>query len=308
MNNPHSFQGTKKKKGYFEGWYLKHQKGSQMLSVIPAWHIDREGRAYSSLQIITKEQSWYFSYPADAFYGSDKKFHVTLNTGKEDQSASIFSEKGIYLNIHEDGLDLEGRIIYKNIHHLSSDIMGPFRFMPSMQCRHGILSMRHKLYGSLTLNGDRMNFDQGTGYIEKDWGGSFPDAYVWSQSLFPDSGKNSLMLAAAKIPALGLHFNGVLAALDLYGKEYKLATYLGARVKTDWESRIVIKQGDYKLRAQLLSGTGRELYAPEQGAMDRKIKESLCCKVRYTFWDQKLKVLDMVTDRGSFEQSKKEMP
>ena len=175
-----------------------------------------------------------------------------------------------------------------------------------MQCRHGIISMRHQLFGELTLNGYKMNFDQGTGYIEKDWGGSFPDAYLWSQSIFPDSGKNSLMLAAAKIPIAGLHFDGVLAALHLYGKEYKMGTYLGAKVKTDWKSRIIIRQGDLKLRAQLLSGEGNELLAPEHGAMDRRIRESLCCRVRYTFWDRKLKVLDMITDRGSFEQSIKE--
>ena len=85
-----------------------------------------------------------------------------------------------------------------------------------------------------------------------------------------------------------------------------MGTYLGAKVKTDWKSRIIIRQGDLKLRAQLLSGEGNELLAPEHGAMDRRIRESLCCRVRYTFWDRKLKVLDMITDRGSFEQSIKE--
>lgn len=306
MNNPNAFQGTKKKKSYFEGWYLKHQKGDQMFSVIPAYHIDREGNAFSSLQVITKEQSWYFSWAADAFHGSRQKFYVTMDTGKERGPESIFSERGILLNIHEKGLDMEGRIFYKNVHPLSTDIMGPFRYVPGMQCRHGIISMRHTLYGCITLNGYKMNFDQGTGYIEKDWGGSFPDAYLWSQSLFPDSGKNSLMLAAAKIPIAGAAFDGVLAALNLYGKEYKMATYLGAKVRTDWESRIIIRQGGLKLRAQLLSEEGNELHAPEHGAMERRITENLCCKVRYTFWDQKLKVLDMITDRGSFEQSKKE--
>ena len=306
MKNPNAFQGTKRKNNYFEGWYLKHQKGDQMFSVIPAYHIDREGNAFSSLQVITKEQSWYFSWKAEAFCGSKQKFHVVLDTGRGEGPASIFSERGILLNIHEEGLSLEGRIIYKNIHPLSSDIMGPFRYVPGMQCRHGIISMRHQLFGELTLNGYKMNFDQGTGYIEKDWGGSFPDAYLWSQSIFPDSGKNSLMLAAAKIPIAGLHFDGVLAALHLYGKEYKMGTYLGAKVKTDWKSRIIIRQGDLKLRAQLLSGEGNELLAPEHEAMDRRIRESLCCRVRYTFWDRKLKVLDMITDRGSFEQSIKE--
>ena len=112
MKNPNAFQGTKRKNNYFEGWYLKHQKGDQMFSVIPAYHIDREGNAFSSLQVITKEQSWYFSWKAEAFCGSKQKFHVVLDTGRGEGPASIFSERGILLNIHEEGLSLEGRIIF----------------------------------------------------------------------------------------------------------------------------------------------------------------------------------------------------
>ena len=34
MKNPNAFQGTKRKKNYFEGWYLKHQKGDHKGAVM----------------------------------------------------------------------------------------------------------------------------------------------------------------------------------------------------------------------------------------------------------------------------------
>ena len=48
--------------------------------------------------------------------------------------------------------------------------MGPFRFIPFLQCRHGVVSMSHKTKGSIQINGDSINFHGGRGYAEKDCG------------------------------------------------------------------------------------------------------------------------------------------
>lgn len=64
---------------------------------------------------------------------------------------------------------------------LRSDIMGPFRFLPGMECSHGVISMGHSLEGKLDLNGKRIDFSGGTGYVETDRGRSFPSAYLWTQ-------------------------------------------------------------------------------------------------------------------------------
>ena len=51
--------------------------------------------------------------------------------------------------------------------------MGPFSFVPLMECYHGILSMNHSLKGTLSFQGENLLFTGGKGYIEKDWGHSF---------------------------------------------------------------------------------------------------------------------------------------
>ena len=54
-------------------------------------------------------------------------------------------------------------------------VMGPFSFVPFMECYHGVVNIDHKISGSLMINNEEIDFTDGYGYIEKDWGKSFPN-------------------------------------------------------------------------------------------------------------------------------------
>jgi len=60
--------------------------------------------------------------------------------------------------------------------------MGWYTWVPRMDCYHGLFSFSDSLQGTLTLKGKVMDFFGGRGYIEKDWGQSFPAAWVWLQN------------------------------------------------------------------------------------------------------------------------------
>lgn len=51
-----------------------------------------------------------------------------------------------------------------------------FSFIPFMECNHDIVSVNHDLRGRISVNRNVIEFDGGKGYIEKDWGVSFPEA------------------------------------------------------------------------------------------------------------------------------------
>ncbi len=74
----------------------------------------------------------------------------------------------------------------------SPGIMGPFSFMPFMECYRGILSMDHSIKGSLTIDGEEIDFHNGRGYMEKDWGARF---------LLLISGCNPIILAKKEFPS-----------------------------------------------------------------------------------------------------------
>ena len=243
---------------YFEGWYFKHQKGRETLAVIA-------GRANGCafIQAVTQEGSYRADYPLSA-YRKDKKLQI---------ADSIFSREGISLSVRREGFALSGDLRYNGLTPIRGDIMGPFRYFP-MQCRHTVVSMRHNLTGGVCLNGKVFDFIGGKGYIEGDSGRSFPRSYTWVQC--NDFTRNcSVMASAAHIPFAFCQFWGCICVVWLDGVEYRLATYLGAKIQHRDEKQLVLVQGDFTLRVLFLQPhSGHPLAAPVKGSMARSIREA----------------------------------
>lgn len=243
---------------YFEGWYFKHQKGEETLAVIA-------GRANDGafIQVVTQEGSYRAGYPLSA-YRKGKQLQI---------GDSTFSRDGISLSVRREGFVLSGDLHYGGLTPIRGDIMGPFRFFP-MQCRHTVVSMRHDLTGGVLLNGKELAFTGGKGYIEGDSGRSFPKSYTWVQCNDFDR-DCSIMASAAHIPFAFRQFWGCICAVWLEGTEYRLATYLGAKIQRRDERQLVLAQGDFTLRVLFLQPrAGHPLAAPVKGSMARSIREA----------------------------------
>ncbi|KAJ3161412.1 hypothetical protein HDU86_007194 [Geranomyces michiganensis] len=86
-------------------------------------------------------------------------------------------------------------------------VMGPFAYLPAMECYHGLVSMHHTITGSLefyTADGlleRKFELTGGTGYIEKDHGINFPLNWIWIQTAsFKANLGSSLMVSVADVP------------------------------------------------------------------------------------------------------------
>lgn len=212
-------------------------------------------------------------------------------------------KKGVVLDIQTPKLSLKGKIRYGALAPIKYDIMGPFRFFP-MECSHGIVSMHHRLEGRVRLNGEIIDFTGGKGYIEKDSGCSFPSEYVWIQANdFQEP--CAVMAAVASIPFYGLNFRGCICIIQYRGREYRLATYLGVRVIECTKSRIVLKQGKYRLEIQIKENSGHLLDAPEKGEMVRCIRESAVCFAEFRFYLKERIIFHLSTCHASFEYEMK---
>lgn len=279
---------------YFEGWYFRCQtRDGRSLALIPAIHIGEHGRKSASLQLITQERAWWLGYPASSFAAQPEPLCIRVGGCR-------FSEEGLLVDVEGEGLVLRGKVRFGPFHALKSDIMGPFRWLGRMECVHSVISMRHSLQGQLELNGAVVDLDGGVGYIEGDRGRSFPTAYLWTQCMW---GAHSLMLSVATIPMGKLRFTGCICAIVMDGKEYRLATYRGARIQA-WSSQgVVLHQGKYVLEVRLLGQKPQPLRAPTNGEMERTVHESLCAEVRYRFWRDGTLVLDHTDAYAGFEYS-----
>lgn len=291
------FHGGHKKRSYFEGWYLKHQSRDGVLALIPAYHVDRKGRGSASLQIITDTESWIVPVSAGRFQASANSFYVNCKD-------SVFSDEGILLDVDEKEVTLKGRISYGEFTRPAYDVMGPFCMVPFMQCRHGVVSLSHRISGQVVLNGKRLDFDGGIGYIEKDWGRSFPSKYVWTQCSWTDKKTKTpccIMLSVADIPFAGTHFTGCIGSVFYCGREYRLATYKGVKILEYTSREILVSQNKLMLHVNLIQDHPLSLAAPDFGSMSRTIKESAACEVRYQLFYQEKKVFDIVCRHAGFE-------
>lgn len=239
-----SFINNSKKNGFFEGWYFKHQAENSVIAFIPGFNTDGEGISQAFLQIIMNENSYLIPYSITDFSIDRKKLIIRLGNNS-------FSRRGIKINVKTEEICMTGKLRYGRILPIRNTIMGFFKYLPGMECKHEIISMYHRIYGEFALNGVKYPFYPGIGYIEKDLGHSFPKSYLWAQcNCFPGE-SCSVFLSIADIPYHGMKFKGCICAIIYQGKEYRLATYKGVKVVSSSPKEICLKQGRYLLKIYL---------------------------------------------------------
>lgn len=277
----------------FEGYYFRHQNEKNTVAVIVGTASDS-----SFVQIITDELSEIYTFrPNDCLTepGKSKKRKSTGLWNNIRIGNNTFSKDGITLDLP----DVTGDIRYTGLCGLRSDIMGFFRFFP-MECRHTVVSMRHRLEGSLTVKGKTYDFNGGTGYIEGDSGTSFPKKYTWVQA--NNYGNGSFMLAVADIPFAFFDFRGVICAIVSNGKEYRLATYLGAKI-TEEGNTITVIQRSLKLQCEIIDpGKGFPLASPLCGKMCGNVGEHNGATVNVCLTENGIPIFSFLTDRAGYEK------
>ena len=290
------FYGVTKKRSYFEGWYFKNQNVSEIISFIPSFHIDENGKKFVIIQVIINSSSYQIKYKMDEFSILKKGLGIRIGN-------NTFTDKGISLDICTDCIDVVGKLMFTSFVPLRYDIMGPFKYVPFMQCRHSVYSLAHNIKGNLLVNGNHINFSNGLGYVEGDRGVEFPSSYFWTQCSWRNNGNNAVMLSVADIPIGKSNFMGCIGIVFYGGKEYRLATYLGVRIRRYNSHELWVQQRGYDLKAIVINENPHSLLAPVKGNMTRTVHESIDCKIRYHFVVDGKVIFDFV-GRGSFERGK----
>lgn len=173
----------------------------------------------------------------------------------------------------------------------SPGIMGPYAFAPFMECYHGVVSLDHEIQGRLIVDGSRVDFDHGRGYSEKDWGKSFPRAWIWLQTNHFEQPGVCLTGSVATIPWLGSAFRGFIVGLWHGGVLYRFATYNGASISrlqlTDthviWHlvgRPLGLRGGPYRLEIKAVRSEGGLLHVPYDSGMVQRVAESLTAQVQ----------------------------
>jgi tocopherol cyclase len=287
---PDMYHGWGKTRRYFEGWYLKivDKTEKYAFAFIPGISMSPDGTAHAFIQVLDGKQctSAYHRFSSEDFLPSEYDFNLQLADNQ-------FSTQSLTLNLP----NIVGQLQFQQTIPWTKmlgapGIMGWFSFVPFMECYHGVVSMNHTLIGSLEINGEMVDFSGGRGYIEKDWGISFPRGWIWLQTNHFNNDLNapiSLIASVAHIPFLGMHFIGYIVGFWFKGKLHRFATYTGAKMKAqliDNQVSLSFKDSQYQLDINATkAGTGN-LISPIQGEMTGKVSESLQAIIHIRFFER----------------------
>ncbi|MCL2756120.1 MAG: tocopherol cyclase family protein [Firmicutes bacterium] len=289
------------KKG-FRGFYIKCN-GEKNIAFVFGQNANKSNKS-SFIQVITKDASFNENFEFDEFTHSKKPFRVSVGE-------TFIDSNSLNVEINRPGLQVHGKLEFSEFAKIKYDAMGPLKLLPRMECKHYVTSMSHTVTGQLVINGEIYTFNNDPGYIEGDRGKSFPLRYFWTQcNSWTESKDLSIMAAAARIPYMGIRFTGTICIVHYAGKEYRLASYLGARVKEFTNTNFVIKQGSKLLEIKVTDDQSKHsLFAPDLGNMTRIIKENIHATVNYKFTVGRGKnrqiLFDITSPNAAFEFSEK---
>jgi len=297
--HPERYHGWGKTKRFFEGWYYKvvNADETKAFAFIPGIAMDENGQQQAFVQVLDgkKRTAEYHKFDAVEFHPESDKFEIRL-------AKNLFTGNRIQLDLPTvtGELNFMHQVPWPNSWY-SPGIMGPFSFVPYMECSHGILSMDHTIEGKLTVHDETIDFTNGRGYMEKDWGHSFPSGYIWMQTNHFTQPGISLKASVAKIPWLGSSFVGFIAGVWLHDRLIEFTTYNFSRLRKSFADskkvELVMENSKYRLEIQACREKSTILASPVSGFMDGRIEESMTTNIDIILFDKKSKTI-LLQDTG----------
>ncbi|MGL1893690.1 MAG: tocopherol cyclase family protein [Spirochaetaceae bacterium] len=299
MNNPILYQGKNRKNNYFEGWYFKvaNESGDKVFAVIPG--ISKEIQDPHSFIQINDNCGFteYYKFDLD-----DINF-ISGSTLKIIIKDNLFSLDNIILNLPNITCNIKfsNQVKYNGIW---PNIMGPFSFIPFMQCYHGVGLINSRVDGEIKILDKVTSYNNGKGYIEKDYGSGFPKEWIWLQGNSFKEKQISIMMSLAHIPWLGSYFPGFLGFIHVDDKTHYFSTYNGSKVldiSVGEYLEIEFKKRDYRLKIKTKQVNSGILKAPVKGSMNRLIKESVNSNIDIKFYKKSILIFSGTTKAGGLE-------
>jgi hypothetical protein len=276
---PAMYHGHGKRAPFFEGWYYKLVSADEQhrYAVIPGVMLGENGHAFIQVLNGSSGASTYHRFPLEKFWASRQDFEVRIGSSR-------FTVDGLTLQVDSSKDSIHGDLQFEGIlpwpvSWTSPGIMGWYAWVPFMETYHGVLSLDHRIEGKLEIGGQAVDFSGGRGYIEKDWGQAFPEAYVWFQSNHFETPETSITASVAIIPWLGSAFRGFIVGLWHQGQLYRMATYTKAKIKeleiSDVRVRWALQDKHYTLEMTATREQGGLLRGPSREDMGRRVEETM---------------------------------
>lgn len=280
VHNPAWYHGHGKRAPYFEGWYFKlvTAKQDKRFAFIPGVFINQDpSKTHAFVQVLDGNEGKTYYHRFGSFEAKPQAFDVRIDR-------SYFKQDHIVIDIDDEVGRIKGELRFEGIRpwpvsFASPGVMGWFGWLPFLECYHGVLGMDHRIVGTIDIYGDVIDFTDGRGYIEKDWGKSFPSGYIWQQSNHFGQEGTSLSGSIAVIPNLGRSFAGFIVGFLHEDELYSFTTYNGSKVDLlrvdDHEVLWRLYNKNHELTMRSTRAESGPLLGPERSDMHKRVDETM---------------------------------
>ncbi len=264
---------------FFESWYYKHAtvcpagpnkvkgvktRNGRVLSIAP-FSVRAPSGLVHFVQVIDGVSGCVRRYniPKDAV--SYRRFPFELK-----MADSVFRLDGMDVNLKDSSSSLRASLRFGKLKppsrgSLSKWLIDPTAFVPILHHQFGIASLDHSVSGYAELTegarGECIDFADGRGYLEKEWGAKLPSSWlrIQTNAFDPALGACSLSFSLARIKRWGIPMKGFICFLLAGDKEYRFNSLNGAKIDLLERGRDSLRVlfSDKRYKVELLA---RELF------------------------------------------------
>lgn len=266
---PSGLRGKFGRHKYFEGWFQKVYSVEHNASfiVIYGYATQNAPDKFGFIQIYIPRQDPHILYFNKDEISCDPKNH-SVRMGDNLLTTEL-------MNISSDDVSL--KLNMKNNHPIPTfkNSMGYAYYVPTLPCYHSVMNEFHHVSGEIQTTHQHFLLEHESGYMEKNWGTSFPNRYCWLQAIDPNDSKTSLMFSQAEIQWIGRTFIRHVGHLRFNGQQIDLRSIRNCTItnSTYDEHNHLIRISGKKFMMEIhISFQDRVIFkGPANGNMSRDI-------------------------------------
>ena len=266
---PSSLKGAFERNKYFEGWFQKIYSSEHQASfvIIYGYATANSPDTFGFIQLLLPGKLPRLLYFPKNEITCDKDRHIMV-MGKNKMSKD---------SIEIDTKDIRIKLNFKNDQLIQTfkNSMGYSYFVPNLPCYHSVLNAYHFVSGEIRHGDVQYSLVNEMGYLEKNWGTSFPESYLWLHAIDPKNSQISLLFSRAEIKWLGKKFIRHVGHFRIDGMEIDLRELRNISIITldqNPEKQIIrIESKSLKLDISINLGKNVILKGPTNGELSRDI-------------------------------------
>lgn len=266
---PSDLRGHFGRSRYFEGWFQKVYSREYGVSfiLIYGYATRNTEERFGFIQIVSPDSEALMLCFPEAELSCDRARHImwmgsnTLSTDR--------------IEVHSEDILIRMNLTGNHPVQSYKNSMGYTYFVPGLPCYHSVVNTSHLVSGVVQHRGKEYALDDEMGYLEKNWGSSFPDRYFWLHALDPGDSEVGILFSQAEIRWLGRRFVRHVGHVRFDGKLIDFRDLANVRIEifSPAPDMLMIRMNSKTLKVEIAISQGKRVLfkGPRNGQLSRDI-------------------------------------